>query len=252
MIRFKGGKPKKAWLSQHSNGEAYAFGALEKNKDGNGLRVSIAPSVRSSSTDNLQPVLYIAKGSHAIYAREGQIDHTIPNFNTNLPFLLVDECQAGPKFDPLLASYVYSYNGTFRNAIPGQFAGLNASSPQPGWLYFNGHWGDQAYPATDARQQALAGFRRYVDGPTGPVSKQLDRKRVWPENSHASGQLVRTSLDGRTRFADQLREWWWRAFGGEKKAMKIRGSPKRVFADGTVAPSRPTGKEPLVLEEEKV
>lgn len=34
MIRFKHGNPKKVWLSQHANGEAYTFGALEKSSDG--------------------------------------------------------------------------------------------------------------------------------------------------------------------------------------------------------------------------
>lgn len=38
MIRFKGGVPKKVWLSQHANGEAYTFKALEK--DASGKRVS--------------------------------------------------------------------------------------------------------------------------------------------------------------------------------------------------------------------
>jgi hypothetical protein len=37
MIRFKNGTPKKVWLSQHANGEAYTFRALEKN----GARVSL-------------------------------------------------------------------------------------------------------------------------------------------------------------------------------------------------------------------
>ncbi|KAF3035655.1 hypothetical protein E8E12_002050 [Didymella heteroderae] len=211
MIRFKGGKPKQVWLSQHSNGEAYTFDALEKG------------------------ILYVAKGSHAIYAREGDIDHTIPNFNTDLPFLLVDQCKAGPEFDPLLTSYLYSYDRTNR-----QFTGLNRSSLATGWLLFNGHWGDQEYPADDKRQQSFVGFLKYGDGPTGPADKQLDRKRVWPDNSHAWGQLVRTSLDGRTRLRDQLKEWWWRAFGRKEKAMKIKGEPSRAYADGTRAPLKRT------------
>ncbi|KAJ4367962.1 hypothetical protein N0V86_009803 [Didymella sp. IMI 355093] len=217
MIRFKGGRPRKAWLSQHANGEAYTFDALEKDSNG-------------------RPLLYIAKGSHAIYARQGDIDHTIPNFNTNLPFLLVDQCKAGPRFDPLLSSYVYAYDRTFRDAVPGQFKGLNTSSLQTGWLFFEGHWGDQEYPASDKRQKSLVGFLKYVDGPTGPTSKQLDRKRVWPDNSYASGQLVRTSLDGSTRCKDQLKELWWRGRGGKK----IKGKPNRVYTDGTAAPPRKT------------
>ena len=37
MIRFIDSVPKYVWLSQHANGEAYAFKALEK--DGSGRRV---------------------------------------------------------------------------------------------------------------------------------------------------------------------------------------------------------------------
>lgn len=185
------------------------------------------------SVDALQPILYIAKGSHAIYARQGDIDHTIPNLNTELPFLLVDQCKRGPDFDPLLMSYVYSYDRNIRGPGPNQFKPLDASSPQPGWLLFNGRWGDQEYPADDKRQQSLVGFKKYGGGPTGPADKQLNRKRVWPDNSHAWGQLVRTSLDGSTRLKDQLREWRWRVFGGKDKAMKIKGEPRRVYVDGT-------------------
>ncbi|KAJ4399185.1 hypothetical protein N0V91_009642 [Didymella pomorum] len=211
MIRFKNGTPKKVWLSQHANGEAYTFRALEKN--------------------GARPVLYIAKGSHAIYARQGNIDHTIPNFNTDLPFLLVDQCKAGPAYDPLFTSCVYSYDPAAR-----RFEALDASSPAPGWLLFNGHWGDASYPAGDSRQKSLVGFKKFGDGPTGPADKQLDRKRVWPDNSHAWGQMIRTSLDGRTRLRDQIKEWWWRVSAGEGKGMRVLGQPERVYADGTAVP----------------
>lgn len=73
------------------------------------------------------------------------------------------------------------------------------------------------------------------------------RERVWPKDSHAAGQLVRTSLDGSTRVTDQLKEWWWRAFGGKKRAMKVKGEPNRVYVDGTEARARPAGKDKGVL-----
>ncbi|KAF3045794.1 hypothetical protein E8E11_007871 [Didymella keratinophila] len=209
MIRFKNNKPKKVWLSQHANGEAYTFHALKKSGS--------------------RPVLYIARGSHAIYARQGDIDHTIPNFNTTLPFLLVDQCKAGPTYDPIPTSYVYFYD-----PMTSRFNALDTNTPATGWLLFNGHWGDQEYPADDKRQKSLVGFTKFGDGPTGPKDKQLARMRVWPDNSHAWGQMIRTSLDGRTRLRDQVREWWWRAFGGKGKMM-VKGSPGSVYADGTPA-----------------
>lgn len=53
MIRFKGGKPRKVWLSQHANGEAYSFKALEKDKDGTGDRVSTSVTLSLHSTDRV-------------------------------------------------------------------------------------------------------------------------------------------------------------------------------------------------------
>lgn len=189
--------------------------------------------------------MYIAKGSHAIYARTGDIDHTIPNFNTTLPFLLVDHCEVGQPFDPIPASYVYSYtpnstqnispeDSSNNSLVNGIFESLTSNVLKPGWLYFTGHWGDEEYKAEDARQDGLLGFHKFVGGPTGPAFKDLMRKKVWPENSHAAGQVIRTSLDGSTRVRDQLRRWGWNLFGGGKR-MKVQGSPKRVYVDGTAA-----------------
>ena len=221
-------------------------------------------------------MLYVANGSHAIYARTGNIDHTIPNFNTTLPFLLVDHCEIGQPLDPLLTSYVYSYTPASRRSsrkkttapekpsskapfskdlsskqgsITGAFSPLTPHTPPPGWLYFNGHWGDQEYKADDERQDRLLVFRKFVNGPTGPADKELARKRVWPENAHAAGQIVRTSLDGSTRLRDQLKRWGWKAFGGEKKAMKVKGSPKRVYVNGAAVEGTQGDEEVAVHEE---
>lgn len=38
MIRFEKGVPKTVWLSQHSNGEAYAFSCLQKDSSGQRVR----------------------------------------------------------------------------------------------------------------------------------------------------------------------------------------------------------------------
>ncbi|KAJ4992948.1 vacuolar protein sorting-associated protein 62 [Stagonosporopsis vannaccii] len=207
MVRFQRGVPTTVWLSQHANGEAFTFTALEKNASGK------------------RALVYAAKGSHAIYARAGSIDHTIPNLNTSLPFLLVDQCAAGPVFDPTLTSYVYSYTAPAPSPRSlevderGTFAPLTPSSPSPaGWLYFAGRWGDETYPASDPRQSNLVTFHKFEGGPTGPAFKDLRRERVWPANSHAAGQLVRTSLDGSTRRAE--------------KRMEVQGQPRRVFVDG--------------------
>ncbi|KAF1354131.1 hypothetical protein EJ07DRAFT_182773 [Lizonia empirigonia] len=175
MVHFVDGVPKYVWMSQHANGEAYKFKALEKDASGK------------------RPVLYVAKGSHAIYPKEGAIDHTFPNANSEIPFLLVDYCNKGPRYDPLHSSFMYMYSlpesplpkTVQRAEVPGYLEPLAPTTLPPGWLYFTGHWGDEAYPDDDPRQKNkdFLGFRRYGDGPTGPAFKGLERDEVWPANS---------------------------------------------------------------------
>lgn len=192
--------------------------------------------IRRGKTDKVQPVLYVAKGSHAIYPKEGAIDHTFPNANSEIPFLLVDYCNKGPRYDPLHSSYMYMYSPpespspkTVQGAeVPGSLQPLAPTTLPPGWLYFTGHWGDQTYPDDDPRQKNkdFLGFRRYGDGPTGPAFKGLEREEVWPANSYASGQRIKSSLDGST---------WWKDWWARCKAKSVRETRvKRVDVAGRV------------------
>lgn len=195
-------------------------------------------------TDILQPVVYIAKGSHAMYPRTGAIDHTIPNYNSKLPFLLVDYCNKGQRYDPLEASYNYTYKPEAEDMIRrasrtsspadiiGEFEEITQNPTCPSWLKFRGHWGDKEYPRIDPRQTALLSFQRYVDGPTGPAFKDLARKKVWPANSHAWGQRIRTSLDKSTSLKDWFQSWRWTCVGLRKVGWRVKGKPKRVDVDG--------------------
>ncbi|KAF2676542.1 hypothetical protein K458DRAFT_447452 [Lentithecium fluviatile CBS 122367] len=161
MIRFINGVPKYVWFSQHANGEAYTFEALKKDSSGK------------------RPLAHCANGSHALYATPGPHDHTIPNLNLPVPFLLVDETDTGPLYDPLPCSHFYTHNPQSSS-----FAPIHPTPAAPtAYLHFRGRWGDQEYPAGDRRQDDLAGNKKYVGGPTGPADKQLGRKEVWPENS---------------------------------------------------------------------
>jgi hypothetical protein len=51
MIRFLNGIPQALWFSQHASGEAFTYDATEKNGQ--------------------RPVVYSAKGTHAVYAIPG-------------------------------------------------------------------------------------------------------------------------------------------------------------------------------------
>jgi hypothetical protein len=162
-----------------------------------------------------QPILFLATGSHAIYPTSGPHDHTIPNLNLTIPFLLVDECDAGPIWDPVPACYKYVFDAATQT--------FSSTGTDPvGWLRFKGGWGDKEYAEEDARQKGkrLFGFKKYVGGPTGPGDKQLGRKEVWPENEWSKGQRIR----------DRIEERWWRSVVG-RGMVKIMGG-KRVAVSG--------------------
>lgn len=147
-IRFYKGKPKAIFLSEHDNGAAYAWEAVEKI--GN------------------RPVTYSATGTHAMYATPGV--HTYV-----LPFgLLHDITDRGPLWDPVLnmKSYTYDHRKDLLRAST-----LNPHVPTE-WFYFWGHWGDKFYPLDDPRQYRFAGQYHYVNGPLGPRFKRLGRARI--------------------------------------------------------------------------
>ncbi|KAF2769032.1 hypothetical protein EJ03DRAFT_389592 [Teratosphaeria nubilosa] len=174
MIRFENGMPTAVWYSQHSNGQAFTYQAVNKTSDG------------------LRPVVLSANGSHANYAIGGKHDHGIPNLNLPDGFVL-DYTDFGSMWDPMLSAYHYSYD-----ASTGTFTAYDSSSPV-NWLYFFGHWGDEGYPDSDRRQVCVPvlgditdALCKYTNGPTGPIYKQLNRAKVCPNNGERC--IVRKKL----------------------------------------------------------
>lgn len=158
MLRFSSpsSPPEAIWYSQHGNGQAFRYSSVEKDADG------------------VRPVVYVAKGSHANYAIGGTHSHVIPNLN--LPFgALEDYTNKGKRWDSVGSSYAYRFN-----AASGAFTAYDDAPVE--WLQWRGRWGDKEYPSSDKRQRELFGQKKYVDGPTGPVEKQLNREKVCPEN----------------------------------------------------------------------
>ena len=121
---------------------------------------------------------YSAKGTHANYAISGTHGYGVPDIN--LPFGLINDfTDDGPLWDPTLSAYYYKYDATSQTFSP-----YDNNSPV-NWLYFVGKWGDKQYPDSDPRQQSILGIdelSKYVSGPTGPASKQLNRTQVCPDN----------------------------------------------------------------------
>jgi hypothetical protein len=171
MIRFKDGQPTEMWFSQHNNGQAFVFDAVEKI--------------------GKRPVSYSARGSHANYAVPGVHDHTIPDMNTPVGFLL-DYTSKGTLWDPTLSTYFYNYNvSSVEIGERGDFESI-AGAPL-GAMRYRGRWGDQQYPADDEKQPPkFFGFSKYVSGPTGPQDKQLNRRLICPDNGFPC--IVRKSL----------------------------------------------------------
>ena len=166
MIRFENGDPVAIWFSQHGNGEAFTYNAVEK--------------------EGIRPITYSAQGSHANYAIVGTHDHTIPDLNLPAGFLL-DYTSRGMLWDPTLNTYFYNYNATTMS-----FSAADGNSPV-GAMNYRGRWGDKQYPDDDPRQPPpFFGFRKYVGGPTGPYDKQLNRTLICPANGIPC--IVRDSL----------------------------------------------------------
>lgn len=175
MVRFANGVPTGVWFSQHANGQAFRYSAVEKDSAG------------------VRPLAYSAKGSHANYAMGGTHDHTIPNLN--LPGgVLEDYTNKGTLWDPLLSAWYYKYTPSSN-----QFEAYDGSAPTA-WLNFKGHWGDQEYPESDKRQFKLFGQAKFSGGPTGPADKQLNRDKICPNNGNLC--ILRSILVPRKRGMD--------------------------------------------------
>lgn len=150
LIRFRHEVPELVWMSAHGGGSAYYFEAMEKYEK-----------------DKNRPVLFAARGTHANYATVGQHSHDIPfhmlsDFTDRGPLWNVKENYLAYIYD---GSYVYPSNGTH----PTRELKLG------GWLTYLERWGDQKLPPDDPRQRYHPFEWRMIDGPTGPLTKHLDR-----------------------------------------------------------------------------
>lgn len=108
---------------------------------------------------------------------------------------VLDFCDDGPKWDPVLSAYFYHFDPatfTFTSLVP---PGESSASSNPAnltsFLYFTGIWGDDQYPDSDPRQATVQhfGLKRFLSGPTGPRWKHLDRKNLIPPGRHKPGLM---------------------------------------------------------------
>lgn len=142
------GEPISMFYSEHSGGAAYEYAVVEKI--------------------GRRPVTYAARGSHANYATPGTHYYAIP-FH-----LLADHTDKGHLWDPVKNNLLYHYNTTSEILTPDA---SNADAPIA-WFHYEGRWGDRYYPLDDRRQYRVVGQYHYVNGPTGPKGKNLDRNAI--------------------------------------------------------------------------
>lgn len=155
MIRFYSGEPRYIFLSQHQDGQAYEWNAMQK--EGN------------------KPIVYIAAGGHANYPVAGTFELV-----QGLVGLLEDQTSAGTRWD--LAQNYNGYWVDVPNFIPanGTLSSTRAEGPPGvGYLQQTGKWGNQALPANNPNQRVIFGQYQWSDGATGPYDPSKALLRTW-------------------------------------------------------------------------
>lgn len=160
LVRFYEGEPKYLWMSAHGGGGCYQFDAIEKKKRYKYIHGKPTPEVVE------RPLIFSARGTHANYASVGQHAHDVPFFFSALS----DFTDRGPLWDPALNFLGYTYNGTNVTPVSKREEELGIS-----WLTYKGRWGDKQLPWSDPRQRWCPVQWRYIEGPTGPLTKNLER-----------------------------------------------------------------------------
>ncbi|ODV61833.1 uncharacterized protein ASCRUDRAFT_80214 [Ascoidea rubescens DSM 1968] len=170
LVRFYNKKPMLLWMSSHGGGDGYIFNAIEKfNHYPNKLQKNRRRQKENKTYDprNKRPIIFSARGTHANYASVGQHAHDIPYS------ILSDFTDRGPLWDPSLNFLGYTYDSN-DNLTP-QNGSHYPESTYGDWLKFRGHWGDKKIPPSDSRQVWSPWEWKYIDGPRGPLNKNLIR-----------------------------------------------------------------------------
>lgn len=156
LTRFYHGLPIFVWMSAHGGGGGYYYKALEK-----------------SDIDDRKPIIFSARGTHANYASVGQHSH-------DLPFgMLSDFTDRGPLWDPSKNYLGYTWDGDELTPVNSRFKENNTREVSYGdWLLFKGHWGDDKLQPNDPRQVWSPWEWKFIEGPTGPLTKHLNRVKL--------------------------------------------------------------------------
>ncbi|KAJ0275682.1 hypothetical protein COL940_008696 [Colletotrichum noveboracense] len=107
---------------------------------------------------------------------------------------LVDYCDEGEKWDPVLSAYFYRFHAdsfTVTRIEPPEQSSpkLPLDANLTSLFYYTGRWGDLQWPDSDPRQETVPrfGLKRFESGPTGPRHKHLVRKGLKPDHRRKMG-----------------------------------------------------------------
>lgn len=154
LVRFskRTQKPEIVWMSAHGGGTAYWFDSMGK-----------------LDTDPNRSVILAARGTHANYVTGGQHSHDIPWS------VLCDFTDRGAIWDPTKNYMAYTFDGTEVRPANGTVPGREIANKD--WLLFDGCWGDKKLDPEDPRQAWSIWEYRMIDGPQGPLFKNLMREQ---------------------------------------------------------------------------
>lgn len=161
LVRFYMNEPKYLWMSAHGGGSAYQFSAIEKVKKLKRVDGKVKNEII------LRPLIFSARGTHANYAASGQHSHDVPFFFMPLS----DFTDRGPMWDPAMNFYAYQFDGNGK-VYP---LGERETGIGTNWLFFKGCWGDKRLKWNDYRQKWCPVEWKFIDGPQGPLYKNLQR-----------------------------------------------------------------------------
>ncbi|GMM33747.1 Vps62 protein [Saccharomycopsis crataegensis] len=184
LVRFYDGTPTHVWMSAHGGGNGYKFDAVEKfGEFDQGEWHNHPNSRRNNGTKNQRPVIFSARGTHANYASVGQHAHDLPYS------ILSDFTDRGPLWDPAMNYLAYTWDGV--NLVPSLnktsritnntdfiYKYNNREREYGPWLFFMGQWGDKKMDPKDPRQVWSPWEYKYIDGPRGPLAKNLLRENI--------------------------------------------------------------------------
>ncbi|AGO11151.1 AaceriAFR324Wp [[Ashbya] aceris (nom. inval.)] len=160
LVRFLHGKPQYLWMSAHGGGSGYVYDAVEKKDHWRVVGGELQRTVLK------RPLIFSSRGTHANYASIGQHAHDVPFFFSPLS----DFTDRGPLWDPSMNFYAYTFDGETVTPFSQRERELGTD-----WLYYNGRWGDKQLIWSDKRQHWCLLQWTYIDGPYGPLKKNLQR-----------------------------------------------------------------------------